>query len=164
MPSSYRVRVEPPTGPSPTRWRTQLRSTIDPDRDPWASLAQVIRTTVVDRGRQLADRLRADASTLNRLNQEVGRRRCHDSTVRLRPCPTPGTEAGRRGSGGSGARPHQLPQLLGHVGIVFLLVLPGPLRAPAAPVEEDGRDEQHHARRRTPRTSAATAWVTWPRR
>src|ERR1700676_4860286 len=46
----------------------------------------------------------------------------------------------------SGVGPDQLLQLTGHVLFVLLLVLAGPLRAPPAPVEPDGRDEHHHAR------------------
>jgi hypothetical protein len=34
------------------------------------TLARTIRTTVGDRGRQLAERLAEDASTLNRLHQQ----------------------------------------------------------------------------------------------
>jgi citrate lyase beta subunit len=49
----------------------QLRATIDPDRDPWAQLAQAIQSAVGDRGQQLEDRLRSDASTLNQLHEEV---------------------------------------------------------------------------------------------
>jgi hypothetical protein len=55
----------------------QLRGTVDPDRDPWAQLAQAIQSAVGDRGRQLADRLRSDASTLNQLNVKV---ESHDDT------------------------------------------------------------------------------------
>jgi hypothetical protein len=67
--SSYRVRVDPSNSTGANELADQLRAAIDPDRDPWASLAQVTRTAVGDRGRQLADRLQADASTLNRLNR-----------------------------------------------------------------------------------------------
>jgi UDP-2,3-diacylglucosamine pyrophosphatase LpxH len=67
--SSYRVRVEPSHSTGTNPLADQLCTTIDPDREPWASLAQAIRTAVADRGRQLADRLQADASTLNRLNR-----------------------------------------------------------------------------------------------
>jgi hypothetical protein len=68
--SSYRVHIEPsgPEGPNPLV--DALRTSIDPDRDPWAGLARVIQTTVGDRGRQLADRLQADATTLDGLDQK----------------------------------------------------------------------------------------------
>jgi UDP-2,3-diacylglucosamine pyrophosphatase LpxH len=69
--SSYRLVIEPGNTTGPNDLVDELRSTIDPDRDPWASLAQLTRTTVAERGRQLADRLRSDTSTLNRLNQET---------------------------------------------------------------------------------------------
>jgi hypothetical protein len=49
----------------------ELLATIDPGRDPWASLAQLTQAAVADRGRQLADRLLADASTLNEVSQKV---------------------------------------------------------------------------------------------
>jgi UDP-2,3-diacylglucosamine pyrophosphatase LpxH len=67
--SSYRVRVDPSNSTGTNELADQLRGAIDPDRDPWASLAQVTRAAVGDRGRQLADRLQADASTLNQLNR-----------------------------------------------------------------------------------------------
>jgi hypothetical protein len=69
-PSSYRVRVDPsgPEGPNPLV--DALRTAIDPDHDPWAGLAQVIQTAVADRGRQLAERLQTDATTLDRLDQK----------------------------------------------------------------------------------------------
>jgi UDP-2,3-diacylglucosamine pyrophosphatase LpxH len=68
--SSYRIGIEPSSGSGSNALVDALRSGIDPDRDPWASLAQVIRTTVTDRGRQLDERLRSDASSLNRRNQD----------------------------------------------------------------------------------------------
>ncbi len=67
--SSYRVGIEPGSAGGPNALVDQLRSTVDADRDPWASLAQAIQTTVGDRGRQLDERLRSDASTLNQLNR-----------------------------------------------------------------------------------------------
>jgi hypothetical protein len=68
--SSYRVRIDPsgPEGPNPLV--DALRASIDPDCDPWAGLARTIRAAVADRGRQLADRLQADATTLDKLNQQ----------------------------------------------------------------------------------------------
>lgn len=68
-PSSYRVSVEPVTDSASNPLVDELRASIDPDRDPWASLAQAIESTVGDRGRQLAERLSADASTLDQLNK-----------------------------------------------------------------------------------------------
>src|ERR1035438_2667153 len=62
--------------------------------------------------------------------------------------PIPSTRsAAHRGRGRQvlGVGPLQLAQLLGHVGFVLLLVLTGLGRAPAAVVQEDGRDEQDHA-------------------
>ena len=52
--SSYRVRVDPSNSTGANELADQLRAA---------------RTAVGDRGRQLADRLQADASTLNRLNR-----------------------------------------------------------------------------------------------
>jgi hypothetical protein len=69
--SSYQLRTDPPSSTASNELVDELRTIIDPSHDPWASLAQVIRETVVDRGRQLADRLHADASTLDQLNQKV---------------------------------------------------------------------------------------------
>ena len=70
-PSSYRVRIEPSAVGGPQRPGGPARlgsSTPTPSRGPpWP---RPLRTTVADRGRQLAERLRADASTLNRLNQD----------------------------------------------------------------------------------------------
>ena len=68
--SAYQVRVEPsgPEGPNPLV--DELRTAIDGDRDPWAGLAGVIQTAVGDRGRQLAGRLQADATTLDELDQQ----------------------------------------------------------------------------------------------
>ncbi|MGD0393415.1 MAG: hypothetical protein ABSC41_12315 [Acidimicrobiales bacterium] len=67
--SSYMVSIEPGSAGGPNPLVDQLRSTVDAGRDPWASLAQAIQTTVGDRGRQLDERLRSDASTLNQLNR-----------------------------------------------------------------------------------------------
>ncbi len=69
--SSYRLHIGPPDGAGSNDLVDELRATIDCDRDPWSSLAQVAQSTVEDRGRQLADRLRSDASTLNELNEKV---------------------------------------------------------------------------------------------
>ena len=69
--SSYRVRIEPSRSSGPNTLVDQLRTSIDPDHEPWATLAQVIQKEVGVRGRQLADRLQADASTLNQLNRET---------------------------------------------------------------------------------------------
>ncbi len=77
-PSSYRVSVEPANANGPNPLVDQLGGSIDPDRDPWAGLAQAVRTLVGDRGRQLDERLRSDASALNRLNQEEDRDRTAD--------------------------------------------------------------------------------------
>ena len=70
-PDSYRVRIDPVNATGPNDLVDELRATIDPDRDPWAQFAQAIQSAVGDRGRQLADRLRSDASTLNQLHGEV---------------------------------------------------------------------------------------------
>jgi hypothetical protein len=83
--TAYQVCVESPTPGSSNPLVDELRTTIDPGKEPWASLAQVIRQTVADRGHQLADRLQADASTLNRLNQGHERSRPAPSA----PTPTP---------------------------------------------------------------------------
>ena len=77
-PSSYRVRIEPSSAGVPNALADHLGSVIDPDAEPWATLAQATRTMVDDRGRQLAERLRADASTLNRLNQDEGQQKQPD--------------------------------------------------------------------------------------
>jgi hypothetical protein len=69
--SSYRLRIDPVNSTGPNELVDELRDTIDPDRDPWAQFAQAIQSAVGDRGRQLADRLRSDASTLNQLNVQV---------------------------------------------------------------------------------------------
>jgi UDP-2,3-diacylglucosamine pyrophosphatase LpxH len=69
--SSYRVRIEPSRSSGPNTLVDQLRTSIDPDHEPWATLAQVIQKEVGVRGRQLADRLQADASTLNQLNRDT---------------------------------------------------------------------------------------------
>jgi UDP-2,3-diacylglucosamine pyrophosphatase LpxH len=69
--SSYQVSIDPPDGADSNDLVDELRATIDPGRDPWSSLAQVAQATVQDRGRQLDDRLRSDASTLNELNEKV---------------------------------------------------------------------------------------------
>ena len=63
--------IDPPDGTGSNDLVEELRATIDPDRDPWASLAQVAQVDREDRGRQLDDRLRSDASTLNELNEKV---------------------------------------------------------------------------------------------
>jgi hypothetical protein len=65
--SSYKVTVEDPEPSGTNPLVNELREKIDPDRDPWAALAQAVSTTVVERGQQLADRLRADTSSLNQL-------------------------------------------------------------------------------------------------
>jgi UDP-2,3-diacylglucosamine pyrophosphatase LpxH len=69
----YAVTVEPVTGGTSNSLVDELRSTIDPRRDPWAAFAQATEAVVADRGRQLADRLKADAATLDRLNDEAAR-------------------------------------------------------------------------------------------
>jgi hypothetical protein len=71
---SYRVRIDPVNTTGTNDLVDQLRATIDPDRDPWAQLAQAIQSAVGDRGQQLEDRLRSDASTLNQLHGEVDAR------------------------------------------------------------------------------------------
>jgi UDP-2,3-diacylglucosamine pyrophosphatase LpxH len=68
---SFRVHIDPVNATGPNDLVDQLRSTIDPARDPWAQLAQAIQSAVGDRGRQLEDRLRSDASTLNQLHEEA---------------------------------------------------------------------------------------------
>jgi hypothetical protein len=68
---AYRVCIDPVNASGPNDLVDELRATIDPARDPWASLAQAIQSEVGDRGRQLADRLRSDASMLNQLHGEV---------------------------------------------------------------------------------------------
>jgi UDP-2,3-diacylglucosamine pyrophosphatase LpxH len=69
--SSYCLQIEPSSSTGSNELVEELRSTINTDRDPWLTLAQLIQSVVGDRGRQLADRLRDDASTLNKLNQKV---------------------------------------------------------------------------------------------
>jgi hypothetical protein len=66
--SSYRVSIAPVNADGPNDLVEELRSAIDPDRDPWAQFAQVTRATVDERARQLADRLRTLSSDLNQLN------------------------------------------------------------------------------------------------
>ena len=68
---SYRIRIDPVNTTGPNDLVDQLRATIEPDRDPWAQLAQALQSVVGERGQQLEDRLRSDASTLNQLNVEV---------------------------------------------------------------------------------------------
>jgi len=70
-PSSYLVHIEAANGGSSNRLVDELRSTIDTGRDPWAGLAQAIQEAVTERGRQLDERLHADASTLDQLNREI---------------------------------------------------------------------------------------------
>jgi UDP-2,3-diacylglucosamine pyrophosphatase LpxH len=69
-PSSYRLRIDPADATGPNALVDQLRAAIDPDAEPWATLAKVTQSAVVDRGLQLADRLRSDASMLNQLHGE----------------------------------------------------------------------------------------------
>jgi hypothetical protein len=69
--SSFRLHVEAVNSPGSNELADELLATIDPGRDPWASLAQLTQAAVADRGRQLADRLLADASTLNEVSQKV---------------------------------------------------------------------------------------------
>lgn len=71
-PSSYRIRIEPANATGSNPLADSLSASLDPDHEPWASLAQLLRSTVADRGRQLDERLRTDASSLNRLNQMDG--------------------------------------------------------------------------------------------
>ena len=70
-PSSYRLCIDPVNQTGPNRLADELRSTIGSDRDPWATLAQTVQATVGERGTQLADRVRADASALNRADREA---------------------------------------------------------------------------------------------
>jgi UDP-2,3-diacylglucosamine pyrophosphatase LpxH len=67
-PSSYRVRIEAPSSAASNPLVDQLQEDIDPDAEPWTTLAQAVQATVADRGHQLADRLRADASALDKLS------------------------------------------------------------------------------------------------
>jgi hypothetical protein len=69
--SSYRLRIEPAGATGSNDLVDELRASIDTDRDPWAQLAQLTQSTVVERGLQLAERLKSDETTLNRLNVEV---------------------------------------------------------------------------------------------
>jgi UDP-2,3-diacylglucosamine pyrophosphatase LpxH len=66
--SSYRLSIAPVNAAGPNDLVEELRSAIDPDRDPWAQFTQVTRATVDERARQLADRLRTLSSDLNQLN------------------------------------------------------------------------------------------------
>jgi UDP-2,3-diacylglucosamine pyrophosphatase LpxH len=77
--SSFQVHVEPSSSTGSNDLVDELRATIDPSRDPWATLAQLTQAAVADRGRQLADRLQADASTLNEVNQKLQPPRGEDS-------------------------------------------------------------------------------------
>ena len=85
--SLYQVSIDPPDGADSNDLVDELRATIDPGRDPWSSLAQVAQATVQDRGRQLDDRLRSDASTLNELNEKVAGARSGIVGVRGPPGP-----------------------------------------------------------------------------
>jgi UDP-2,3-diacylglucosamine pyrophosphatase LpxH len=67
--SSFRLRVEPSNPTGPNELADELRATIDPGRDPWATLAELTRAAVGDRGRELEDRLHADTSTLNEVER-----------------------------------------------------------------------------------------------
>jgi UDP-2,3-diacylglucosamine pyrophosphatase LpxH len=69
--TSYQIRIDPVNANGSNDLVDELRAGIDQDRDPWASFAQTIRSAVGDRGRQLEDRLRSDASNLNQLNVAV---------------------------------------------------------------------------------------------
>jgi UDP-2,3-diacylglucosamine pyrophosphatase LpxH len=69
--SSYRLRIEPANATGPNELVDELQASIDPDRDPWAQFAHCTQSTVGDRGNQLADRLRSDASSLNQLHEEA---------------------------------------------------------------------------------------------
>jgi UDP-2,3-diacylglucosamine pyrophosphatase LpxH len=69
--TSYRLRVEPARGGGSNDLVDELRATIEPDRDPWAQLAQLTQSAVEDRGRQLVDRQNSDASMLNQLNLQA---------------------------------------------------------------------------------------------
>jgi UDP-2,3-diacylglucosamine pyrophosphatase LpxH len=66
--SSYRVRIEAPSSSASNQLVDQLQQDIDPDAEPWTTLAQAVQAMVVDRGHQLADRLRADATALDKLS------------------------------------------------------------------------------------------------
>jgi hypothetical protein len=67
--SSYRVRIDPAGTSDSNPLVDELRSSIDPSRDPWATLAQVAETTVAQRGQQLDDRLHDETVTLNERNE-----------------------------------------------------------------------------------------------
>jgi UDP-2,3-diacylglucosamine pyrophosphatase LpxH len=86
--SSYRVRIDPARPDGPNALVDQLRSAIDADREPWSSLGQAIRTTVVERSRQLAERLKEDASALDQLNQPD-----QDRKAGADPDPTPASSS-----------------------------------------------------------------------
>jgi hypothetical protein len=68
--SSYRLRIDPANAAGPNELVDQLRAAIDPDAGPWAALARIIESEVTERGQQLDDRLRSDASMLNQLHGE----------------------------------------------------------------------------------------------
>jgi hypothetical protein len=69
--TSYRLRVEPAGDRGSNDLVDELRASIEPDRDPWAQLAQLTQSAVEDRGRQLVDRQNSDTSMLNQLNLQA---------------------------------------------------------------------------------------------
>jgi hypothetical protein len=71
--SSYQVHIEPANSTASNDLVDELRATIDTSRDPWSALAQATQSAVTERGRQLDERLNADATTLDRLNRDAGR-------------------------------------------------------------------------------------------
>ncbi|MHB1518265.1 MAG: metallophosphoesterase family protein [Acidimicrobiales bacterium] len=77
--STYRVLIEPVGGGGTNRLADELTGTIDPDREPWSTLAGAISGAVTDRGRQLDERLRADTSSLDRLNRPPGSDSGHEN-------------------------------------------------------------------------------------
>ncbi len=70
--SSYQLHIEAGNPEGTNDLVDELRTSIDTGRDPWSGLAQAIQSAVVERGRQLDERLHADASTLDQLNRDAG--------------------------------------------------------------------------------------------
>ncbi len=80
--------IDGPLGEAANPLVSELRSTIDPARDPWKALAEALTTVEAERQRQLGDRLAAQATeNVTPVEHHRWRRGRSEATP---PAPVPG--------------------------------------------------------------------------
>lgn len=70
-PAGFRLQITSGDPEADNPLLSELASAIDPDRDPWRALGEVLATVVPLRGRQLGERLAAETSSLRQANRDA---------------------------------------------------------------------------------------------